>query len=262
MGMFSWIDVDGTQNITDEDAKVVMLIPNEHRAAVAKVFGAEMTDRGIEGKYDGYGSVVDKNGVETDVYDAMTFVNICLTSDEQYADIAYRNHFSGETKAVAESVRQAYKDGKIATKADLLGMVEGTGVGELRTIGIDIACYDEQNARIPYPIKWTVNDSKTYENSNFSMSDPNQGFYKVNVAEKSSYEYYEGDWDYGDDSDPYLNYCDSDMSSKYNACEDYEGIEEERDKILAEVRAEREKANQELSDGDLDRDDDDGLGLD
>ena len=273
MGMFSWIDVDGSQNITDEDEKVTMLIPNEHKEAVAKIFGVEITGNGIEGKYNGYGSVIDKNGTETDVYDVTTFINLCLTSDEQFTEALSQisNHFSDYTQDIAKDIRQAYKDGKLKTKADLYPMVDGVLADDFRTIGIEMACYDKQNARIPYPIKWTVDDRNTYENSEFSMSDPNQGFYKVKVADKHLYEYNELDFDCGLDEtieeevyneetgeyetvevenpdwiDPYDNYCDSDEKSKYDACEEYEELDEKRDNILSEVRAEREKAGKEV----------------
>ena len=270
--MFSWVDVDGSQNITVKDEKVTMLIPNERKEAVAKIFGTEITGNGIEGKYDGYGSVIDKDGTETDVYDVVTFINLCLTSDEQFTEALsqFSNHFSDSTQDIAKEIRQAYKDGKVETKADLYAMVEGTSLSEFRTIGIEMACYDNQNARIPYPIKWTVDDRNTYENSEFSMSDPNQGFYKVNVADKHLYEYNEFDFDCGYDEtieeevwneeteeyetvevdnpdwiDPYDNYCDSDEKRMYDACEEYEELDEKRDNILAEVREERKQAGKE-----------------
>jgi len=45
-----------------------------------------------------------------------------------------------------------------------------------RYVGIDIACYDEQNARLRYPIKITHDPDAVYENCNPSKSDPNQGW--------------------------------------------------------------------------------------
>ena len=47
---------------------------------------------------------------------------------------------------------------------------------EYRYIGIDIACWDEDNAAIKYPIKITHTPNAVYENSNPSLGDPNQGW--------------------------------------------------------------------------------------
>lgn len=44
-----------------------------------------------------------------------------------------------------------------------------------REIGIDIACYDEQNAALPYPIKIAGSKSSVYEDCPPSNNDPNQG---------------------------------------------------------------------------------------
>lgn len=46
---------------------------------------------------------------------------------------------------------------------------------ELRSLGILIACYDEQNAKLPYPIKVTLDQDAIYEAELFSMGDPEQG---------------------------------------------------------------------------------------
>ena len=45
-----------------------------------------------------------------------------------------------------------------------------------RYVGIDIACYDEQNARLRYPIKITHDCEAVYEDCEPSKSDPNQGW--------------------------------------------------------------------------------------
>ena len=46
----------------------------------------------------------------------------------------------------------------------------------LREIGIDIACYDEQNADLPYPIKITHDANAVYEDCEPSPADPCQGW--------------------------------------------------------------------------------------
>lgn len=45
-----------------------------------------------------------------------------------------------------------------------------------RRIGINIACYDEDNARLRYPIKITHDPDAVYEWCAPSKSDPNQGW--------------------------------------------------------------------------------------
>jgi hypothetical protein len=52
-----------------------------------------------------------------------------------------------------------------------------TGLGaEKRIIGIIMACYDEDNARLDYPIKITYDRRAGYERCEPSKSDPNQGW--------------------------------------------------------------------------------------
>ena len=47
---------------------------------------------------------------------------------------------------------------------------------EWRCIGIDIACYDDQNAELPYPIKIVRDGRVKYNEVPASENDPNQGF--------------------------------------------------------------------------------------
>lgn len=261
MGMFSWIDVTGDENICDSDDKVVCLIPEEHKDAVSKIFGIELGKTGIEGKYDGYGRV-ETGGKEIDVYDITPFLNICCTTDKQYDLITYRLVFSDKTKEVADSVRNAYKEGKINSIEDIYALA----IVEFREIGIDLACYDEDNAKLPYPIKMTVSDYQTYENSSFSMSDPNQGFCKTTKARLSDVEYCEEDWDWDEETiedevwneetgeyetveidnpdyvDPYDRWEMSDEHGEYESIMELDKIEEERESILASLGEEVKEA--------------------
>ena len=45
-----------------------------------------------------------------------------------------------------------------------------------RLIGIDIACYDEDNMKLKYPIKITHDETAVYEECEYSPSDPDQGW--------------------------------------------------------------------------------------
>lgn len=245
MGSFSWVDVDCSKNIAYKD-KVILLIPDEHKKAVAEMFGIEIKGNGIVGKYDGYGRVVDKDDNGVDVYDVMSFINICLTTDAQFKDAlsqirnSFKNFITAKdttTQDIVKKLRWAYQTDRASTIERLRAWVwneagEGSKFFDLRTIGIDMMCYDRNNARVPYPIKWTTSKENTYENSEYSSSDSLQGCNKVRATNKSR------------------------SVQRY-----FERLNDEREKILAEVRAEREQTNQEITDNDLDRDDD-GLGLD
>ena len=50
------------------------------------------------------------------------------------------------------------------------------GSGWKSEIGVNIACYDEQNADLPYPIK-IAEKAALYEMQPASKKDPNQGCY-------------------------------------------------------------------------------------
>ena len=270
MGQFSWIDVDGNQNIAEGEKGVIMLIPDEHKAIVSKIFGVEITGNGIEGEYSGYGEIIDKNGIKTDVFSVMAFINICLTNDTQYeqalAPIYWnkpqpddipeilkrpvlsasdmRNLAKKYAKREHEPIRQAYRNGEIKTATDLYTMAGSEH--RFRHIGISIASYDEQNARTPYPIKWTVNKDNTYENSKFSMSDPNQGFYKVNVTSWEEYKKTCEEYDFDEGG----------LERSYNEySSEYAELNTRRDEILKEVEQELAELEQEYDD-DRDFDDD------
>lgn len=49
------------------------------------------------------------------------------------------------------------------------------GYREYRSIGIHIACYDDDNAALPFPIKIAKNANSVYENCPPSLEDPYQG---------------------------------------------------------------------------------------
>lgn len=55
-----------------------------------------------------------------------------------------------------------------------------------RSIGIDIACYDHENAKLKYPIKITECELK-YEDCSPSKSDPAQGFFYEDYYDEDDY---------------------------------------------------------------------------
>ena len=53
-----------------------------------------------------------------------------------------------------------------------------------RYAGIDIACYDEQNAALRFPIKITHDPDAVYKDCGPSPNDPNQGWLMEDDAEE------------------------------------------------------------------------------
>lgn len=248
MGMFSWIDVDNSQNVTDYDDKVILLIPKDEtiRDSFIDFFGYEdneITKQGIEGHYSGYGEV---SGL--DIYEVVAFLNICACNDEQFQTV-YNRICERKSKDIADEMtklRQAYKEGFFNSPEDFWTLKEEFSLPdrifdtEFRIYGIDLACYDEDNARLPYPIKLTFDETLTYENTDFSMGDPNQGFNKYKKGEEKQYEYHEYDWE------SYAEYENSDDRYTYDAYQEFFKCESEKGKILEEIEAERGNKEEEI----------------
>ncbi len=68
------------------------------------------------------------------------------------------------------SIMRAFKNG-----VDEEILAEKYGDEWLRDLGVDIACEDEQNQKLPYPIKITHSATAIYEECKPSESDPKQG---------------------------------------------------------------------------------------
>ena len=66
-------------------------------------------------------------------------------------------------------------------------MKEKYGKNYLREIGIDIGCYDEDNAALKYPIK-IVTKKMDYENVAPSPGDPYQGWPQIDDEEDDDLE--------------------------------------------------------------------------
>ena len=151
MGLFSWIDCcDDNQNVLFDVLKdVYVLIPKEFGGGHIK-----------ESRYDGYGHFAGE-----DIYELVVDWN------KEYLE-EYRKDNSFECKWLQEysSVDDAFE------KMDK------------RDIGISIACYDEDNERIKYPIKITYNPDAIYEDCKPSKSDINQGYPNYEQIDKENEE--------------------------------------------------------------------------
>ena len=138
MGQFSWLDcVDGSQVLDNTVADVYVLVPEEFGVGHIK-----------ETCYDGYGRFGGH-----DIYDLVVDWNYHFL-EEYREDWSFQCNWLQNCSSVDEALKEMPK----------------------REIGISIACYNEDNARIKYPIKITHDKNAVYEDCKPSLSDPNQGW--------------------------------------------------------------------------------------
>lgn len=148
MGQFSWIYSDTCKQLLDDvHADTYLLVP--------KPFQEKYGNAIYENCYDGYGRFGGH-----DVYDLIPEWN-----KEMIPEIIRRikngNWYCSTSENDITNL-QAYYEGK---EIDC----------ELRWLGIVMACYDEDNAALEYPIKITTREME-YEEVASSLSDPNQGW--------------------------------------------------------------------------------------
>lgn len=163
MGQFSWLDcVTGEQIIDNKRKSVYVLVPKE--------FGGGHIREGI---YDGYGHFGGH-----DIYDLVAEWNreelrpsmLNAPSPRLWNDFEwYKREVERHLKHLDMMID--YKNG--ASDED---MEKKYGGDWKRLIGIYIACHDEQNEALPYPIKITYDKEAVYEDCKFSPNDPNQGW--------------------------------------------------------------------------------------
>ena len=160
MGQFSWLDCKTGEQILDGVHRTSYLL-------VPKEFGGGSI---AEECYDGYG---DFGG--HDVYELVAdwnrdFVPILLG----YADKnKWVCNISEEDRSELEKF---YRHEEISY--------------EKRYLGIIMACYDKDNARLFYPIKITHKQNAVYESCSPSKSDPDQGWLVDEYGNEISYDDY------------------------------------------------------------------------
>lgn len=193
MGQFSWIYSDtNRQLIDDKRADTYLLVPPPFQDKYGKAI--------YESCYDGYG-----NFGRYDVYDLVAEWNREFLSESMLRDKPRLENYGGLYSFEKENLRKnglseeeieqrdfeqkqyyynmAIKRYNVAIERlnDYRNgltddeMLSKYGEDWKRIIGIDIACYDEQNASLPYPIKITTREME-YENVKPSETDPNQGW--------------------------------------------------------------------------------------
>ena len=148
MGQFSWIYSDTNKQLIDNRmADTYLLVPKPFQEKYGKAI--------YESCYDGYGRFG-----RYDVYDLIPEWN-----KEMIPEIIRRikaGNWKCRTNENDITNLQNYYEGKPITC-------------ELRWLGIVMACYDEDNFALEYPIKITTKEME-YENVKPSESDPNQGW--------------------------------------------------------------------------------------
>lgn len=149
MGQFSWIYSDTNKQVIDNKrADTYLLVPKPFQKKYGKAI--------YESCYDGYGRFG-----RYDVYDLIPEWN-----KEMIPEIIRRikdgNWKCSTSENDVTNLQAYYDDGK---EIDC----------ELRWLGIVMACYDEDNAALEYPIKITTREME-YEDVEPSLSDPNQGW--------------------------------------------------------------------------------------
>ena len=148
MGQFSWIYSDtGEQVLDGKRADTFLLVPEPFQAKYGRVI--------YESCYDGYGMFG-----AFDVYDLIPEWN-----REMIPEIVRRikNHTWG-CKADKKELK------------NLMAYYNGEEIDcKLRHLGIIMACYDEDNFALEYPIKITTK-TMNYADVDPSQGDPNQGW--------------------------------------------------------------------------------------
>ena len=104
--------------------------------------------------------VLTKDGKEYDLYDLVAIFN---------AEDLEENELNNK-------IKQLHKEKKLPTVEEVVELFGNDS--SLRSVGINIGCYDEQLDSLKYPFKIVpISEDVKYEDCNFiSYGDPNQGF--------------------------------------------------------------------------------------
>ncbi len=182
MGQFSWMDCKNPQRAILNGVKrnSYVLIPHEFW----NTYGIRIEEKcyGGYGRFGGY-----------DVYELVALWNrehICVENlrDEMPTRDQYQDGEDGDesyARGVRMYVMRRRRLEDFVKHVPDAVMLERYGQDWLREIGIDIACYDEQNAVLRYPIKITHSGKELYEACEPSLGDENQGWgYYVEMFDK------------------------------------------------------------------------------
>ena len=158
MGQFSWMFADkNNKQALNEGCPAYVALPD----------GGYI----YEPCYDGYGNFGGK-----DIYDLVADWNREYLAKHPEHDVGSHDMYGREIAfpVCRHSWYWKYADLKLTPEE----VVKQADLYEYRGIGIDIACYDKQNAALPFPIKICRDKPEPgdYEKLPPSESDPNQGW--------------------------------------------------------------------------------------
>ena len=165
MGQFSWIYADTDKAMIDGKYKdSYLLIPPNFQDKYGKFI--------TEHCYEGYGEFNGK-----DVYELVAEFNRDFIP--KVLELAEKGEWHSIGKGTLEEIKNNnyYKELVLYYNEGNKGADEGYEFNSLaRLVGISLACYDEDNVRLLYPIKIT-SEPYNYNAVGYSKSDPNQGWY-------------------------------------------------------------------------------------
>ena len=195
MGFFSWLDCKTSRSVKcGMYKKVYVLVPEKFHDK----FGVRVG----ESCYDGYGHFGSY-----DIYELVAFMNREYLSEDMLEEAPKLSDYLGlwdfekeklkkegksskEIEKLDQEERRDKYDNAIRRRNNMISLMKAYKGGTpeealsskygnewLRNIGIAIACYDEQNENLPYPIKITYDGTAIYEDCKPSKNDPSQGCY-------------------------------------------------------------------------------------
>lgn len=193
MGQFSWIYSDTEKQLLDNyRADTYLLVPKPFQEQYGKAIYESCYDGyGRFGKYDVYDLIAEWNreflskdmlrpAPKLEDYGGLNVFELDELKEQGLSDEEiekkdlekkqYYYNWAVERYETAIQRLTDYRNGM--SDSDMLAKY---GQDWKRYIGIDIACYDEQNASLPYPIKITT-EELDYDDVDPSNSDPNQGW--------------------------------------------------------------------------------------
>lgn len=151
MGMFSWKTSDTRKNIYRMKTPCYLLVPDEFGGGHIK-----------EENYDGYGHF----GAEgLDVYDLVAEWNKNYVTEDNLRKPSWEDYRNAEfyIKAMKRYQLKCERLANFQRGISDSAMREVYGPYYKRSIGIDLACYDEDNAALKYPIKIVEEGTMSYE---------------------------------------------------------------------------------------------------